>query len=270
MNESCGSAFGELVSVMSRLRAPDGCPWDREQTLESLRAYIVEEAYELVDAVTRGDSPDIREECGDVLLQVVFVAQIASEMGLFSVEDVIRGLVDKLVRRHPHVFGDVHADSSGEVLRNWEQIKTEEKENKKKKDTSLLAGVPEGMPPLAKAYRIQGKAAHVGFDWPKGALSPLYGKVEEEMNELREAAEDGVPEKIEDEMGDLLFAAVNLARHLGVNPDSALGRANRKFAGRFRRVERYVAEEARPWSEYTLEELDRLWEKAKSSPLTAD
>jgi|LSQX01.3.fsa_nt_gb MazG family protein len=270
MNENCGSAFGELVSVMSRLRAPGGCPWDREQTMESLRAYIVEEAYELVDAVTKGDSADILEECGDVLLQVVFLAQIASETGIFSAEDVIRGLVDKLVRRHPHVFGDARADSTGDVLVNWEQIKTGEKESKKKKDTSLLAGVPDGMPPLAKAFRIQGKAAHVGFDWPKGDLSPLYGKVEEEMDELREAVQDGEPAKIEDEFGDLLFAAVNLARHLGVNPDSALGRANRKFSGRFRRVEQFVAEGSRPWKEYTLDELDLLWEKAKSSPLAAD
>lgn len=270
MNETCGNRFEELVALMGRLRSPGGCPWDCEQTVESLRAYIVEEAYELVDAITKGDKEDVQEECGDVLLQVVFVAQIAAETGLFSIEDVISGLVEKLVRRHPHVFADAEVSTSGEVLRNWEQIKTGEKESKKKKDISLLAGVPEGLPPLAKACRIQAKAAHVGFDWPKDDLASLYGKVEEEMNELKEAVRSGVSEQIEDEMGDLLFAAVNLARHVNVNPDAALARANRKFAGRFRMVERSVVETSRQWGSYTLKELDEMWEKAKVSSSTVD
>ena len=168
------------------------------------------------------------------------------------------------------MFADADAATSTDVLRNWEQIKTEEKENRKKKDTSLLAGVPDGLPPLAKAFRIQGKAAHVGFDWPKNDPAPLYGKVEEEMDEIREAVLSASPENIEDEVGDLLFAVVNLARHLGVNPDSALGRANRKFTARFRKVEQLVSESERPWGSYTPEELDSLWEKAKTACLTAD
>lgn len=265
MTKTEGAPFEKMVEVMRRLRAPDGCPWDREQTLESIRAYIVEEAYELADAITRGDLEDIREECGDLLLQVIFVAQIAAESGFFTLDDVIRNLSEKLIRRHPHVFGQTRADSSGEVLQNWEAIKTGEKEAKNKKDKSLLAGVPEGMPPLAKAFRIQGKAAHVGFDWPRGDLSPVYGKVEEEMGELKEAVGEGEDSLIEEEMGDLFFAAVNLARHLNVNPDGALSRANRKFSRRFREVERSVAEAGRPWKDFTLEELDKLWERAKIS-----
>ena len=265
MAKNDDAPFEDLVEVMRRLRAPGGCPWDREQTFESIRAYIVEEAYELADAITKGKIEDIMEECGDLLLQVVFVSQIADESGHFTLDDVIQNLNEKLIRRHPHVFGSTKADSSGEVLQNWEAIKTGEKEAKKKKDTSLLAGVPEGMPPLAKAFRIQGKAAHVGFDWPAGDLSPVYGKVEEEMDELKEAVKDGDGVSIEEEMGDLLFAAVNLARHLKVNPDGALSRANRKFSTRFRKVEESVAQAERPWKDFTLEELDNLWERAKIS-----
>jgi XTP/dITP diphosphohydrolase/tetrapyrrole methylase family protein/MazG family protein/ATP diphosphatase len=270
MDESAGRAFSELLSVMRRLRGEGGCPWDREQTMESIRAYVIEEAYELVDAITGGGPEEIREECGDLLLQVVFIAQMASEAGVFNASDVVRGLTDKMIRRHPHVFAGSRAESSEEVLENWEQIKAGEKERKKKKDTSLLSGLPAAMPPLAKAFRIQGKAAHVGFDWPAGDLAPLYDKVEEELLELKEAIGEGDPARVEEEFGDLLFAAVNMARHLSVNPDAALGRANSKFAGRFREVERLVAESSRPWSSFTTEELDRLWEEAKAAPLTSD
>lgn len=265
MEEKAGKAFEELLSVMGRLRGEGGCPWDREQTMDSIRAYVTEEAYELVDAITRGDMDEIREECGDLLLQVVFIARMASEAGYFDATDVVRGLSDKMIRRHPHVFAGVRAESSGEVLENWEQIKAGEKEKKKKKDASLLSGLPKSMPPLAKAFRIQGKAAHVGFDWPKGNLAPLYDKVEEELAELKEAIGDEIPERVEEEFGDLLFAAVNLARHIEVNPDGALDRANSKFAARFREVERLVAESGKPWSGYSPEELDRLWEEAKIS-----
>ena len=262
MGEGKGKAFEDLLTVMERLRAPGGCPWDREQTMESLRTYIVEEAYELVDAISRGTAQDIREESGDVLLQVVFLAEIAKEKGMFSMDGVISDLVGKLVRRHPHVFADEAADTSDEVLRNWEQIKSREKAGKRK-DTSLLAGVPEGLPPLAKAFRIQSKAAHVGFDWEKGNLFPLYDKVEEEMDELKDAVNCGVPDRVEDEVGDLLFAAVNLSRHAGVNPDSALSRANRKFTARFREVEKMVALENRPWKSFTIVELESMWQRAK-------
>lgn len=257
-----GALFRRLLSVMATLRAPDGCPWDREQTLESLRTYITEESYELVDAIGRGESGDICEECGDVLLQVIFVAQIASEKGLFSIEDVLAGLVEKLVRRHPHVFAESHARTSADVLQSWEEIKTKEKK-RRKKNPSLLAGVPDGLPPLAKSFRIQAKAAHVGFDWEKGDFAPLYGKVEEEILELKDAQSFETIDRVEDEVGDLLFAVVNLARHLGVNPDSALSRATRKFTGRFEVVEGRVTESGRSWKSFTLEELEAFWQEAK-------
>lgn len=263
MNQENNRSFEELLEVMKRLRAPGGCPWDREQTLPDLRTYIVEEAYELVEAISGGRAEDIMEECGDLLLQVVFVASVAEEEGLFSMKDVLTGLTEKLVRRHPHVFAGRDAATSAEVLRNWEEIKTGEKA-KKKKDLSLLGGVPKGLPPLAKAGRIQSKAAHVGFDWKKGELSPLYGKVEEELEEVRQAAERGRKEDLEEEMGDLFFASVNLARHLGVNPEAALARANGKFDQRFRRVEEYIAADERPWSSYSTDELDTLWNRAKA------
>ncbi|NLB82763.1 MAG: nucleoside triphosphate pyrophosphohydrolase [Synergistaceae bacterium] len=263
MNQKINESFGKLMDVMKRLRGPGGCPWDKEQTLSDLRTYIVEEAYELVEAISGGRADDIMEECGDVLLQVVFVAAVAEEEKLFSIQDVLAVLTEKLVRRHPHVFAEREAATSIEVLQNWEEIKVIEKA-KKKKDISLLGGVPKGLPPLAKAGRIQSKAAHVGFDWKKGELSPLYGKVEEELEEVRQAAKTGKSEEVEEEMGDLFFAAVNLARHLGVNPEAALARANEKFDKRFRRVEGYVAADERPWSTYSADELDGLWNRAKT------
>ena len=247
---------------MARLRGEGGCPWDREQTMDSIRTYIVEEAYELVDAISRGDRDEIVEEGGDLMLQVVFLARMGEEEGSFTISDVIKGLIEKLVRRHPHVFSDWSADSSGQVLQKWEEIKTLEKESKNK-DMSLLAGVPEGLPPLAKAARIQSKAAHVGFDWKKGDLAPIYDKLDEEIAEVKSAVAEGNVDEIEDEIGDLLFAAVNLARHLDVNPDSALGRANRKFSRRFREVESMVRETGRPWDSFSLDALDILWKEAK-------
>lgn len=266
METRSGHVFEELLTVMARLRGENGCPWDREQTMETLRTYIVEEAYELVDAISRGETSEIVEEAGDLLLQVVFLSRIAEDEARFTIDDVLRGLTEKLVRRHPHVFGDEKVDTSGQVLRKWEEIKGLEKEQKKKNDTSLLAGVPEGLPPLAKAARIQSKAAHVGFDWEKGNLAPLYDKVDEELEEIRNAVESGSADRIEDEMGDLLFAAVNLARHLDVNPDSALGRTNRKFTDRFRIVESMVHDSGRPWSSFSLDMLDAFWEQAKKVP----
>ncbi len=269
MTTECGRSFEELVAVMSRLRGKNGCPWDREQTMETLRTYIVEEAYELVDAISRGETTDIVEEAGDLLLQVVFLSRIAEDEGRFSMNDVVLGLTEKLVRRHPHVFADGEADTSDQVLRKWEEIKSVEKE-KKRKDTSLLAGVPEGLPPLAKAARIQSKAAHVGFDWEKGNLGPLYDKVDEEIEEIRNAVESGSADRIEDEVGDLLFAAVNLSRHLDINPDSALGRSNRKFTDRFRIVEAMVRETGRPWSSFSLDMLDAFWKEAKKAPMAGN
>ncbi|GHV36581.1 nucleoside triphosphate pyrophosphohydrolase [Synergistales bacterium] len=260
--------FDELLSIMERLRAPGGCPWDREQKMTSLRAYIVEEAYELTDAISRKEPKHIAEEAGDLLLQVVFLSSIAREDGLFDIDDVIKAIRDKLIRRHPHVFGEGSAADSTAVIRNWERIKQDERkgdgeDKNEEKDTSVLAGVPSGLPPLAKAYRIQSKAAHIGFDWPKDDVAPLFDKLNEEVVELREAVTSGDADSMEDELGDVLFMAVNLARHVKVDPDAALSRACGKFSTRFREVERNAADAGIRLDECPLSELDQLWNRAK-------
>ena len=264
------SAFEELVGIMEKLRGEGGCPWDRKQSFESLRAYIVEEAYELVEAITNGTPESIKEECGDLLLQIVFLSVIAKEKSYFDINDVTLNLCDKLIRRHPHVFAEVSTMDSEEVLRNWERIKLEEKSTDKVKPSeneknSILSGVPSGLPALLKAYRIQEKAAHVGFDWEKGDTVPIFQKIQEEIMEVKKAAEEKDTVCTEEEIGDLLFAVVNLARHLEANPDEALGRANAKFISRFSEVEKLVAESGRDWSEFSLEELDGFWGLAKKS-----
>ena len=254
--------FDEITDIIARLRAPDGCPWDRKQTLETLRTPITEEAYELADAITKGNIQDIKEEAGDLLLQVVFVAQLAKESGDFEMKDVVRAICDKLIRRHPHVFGDVKANDSDEVLKNWEKIKTQERKDKHE-SLSILAGVPNGLPPLLKANRIQGKAAHVGFDWPKGSPEPLFAKLDEEINELKEAVNENNPKHLADELGDVLFMTVNLARRLGVDPDAALNGVCEKFKRRFEFMENCARDENKNLSDYTLEQLDEFWNQAK-------
>ena len=256
--------FSQLVSIMEKLRGPGGCPWDKEQDFGTLRRYIVEEAYELVEAIEDGDERAILEESGDLLLQVVFIAQIASEKGSFTIRDVLRKICSKLIQRHPHVFGDLNVADSEEVMRNWEAIKTVEKK-KNGNDSSILSGIPRSMPSLLKAFRTQERAAKFGFDWPAGDASPVLGKVKEELAEIQEALSSGHGSRIGEEIGDLLFAAVNLSRHCGVNPEEALQQASRKFAERFRFVENSVAESGRPWKEFSLDELDDFWEKAKQS-----
>lgn len=258
------ASFSRLVSIMEKLRAPDGCPWDREQDFSSLRRYIVEEAYELVEAIEGDGERAILEESGDLLLQVVFISQIASEKGLFSIRDVLDGISAKLVQRHPHVFGNIIVADSEEVMRNWEAIKTVEKRNNGT-DASILSGIPRSMPSLLKAYRIQERAAKFGFDWPAEDKSHVLGKVREELSEVEEALENGNPNALLEEMGDLFFALVNLSRHCEINPEEALQRASRKFADRFRHVERSVAESGKPWNKFSLDELDDFWEKAKQS-----
>ncbi|MBQ9594423.1 MAG: nucleoside triphosphate pyrophosphohydrolase [Synergistaceae bacterium] len=256
--------FDEIVNIIERLRAPGGCPWDRKQTLETIRTPITEEAYELADAITKHDMQAIREEAGDLLLQVVFVASLAKESGsdAFDMKDIVRTICDKLIRRHPHVFGNVDAKDSDEVLRNWEKIKTQER-LEKHQNTSILAGVPDGLPPLLKANRIQGKAAHVGFDWPAGSPEPLFAKLDEEICELKDAANEGNQTHIEDELGDVLFMTVNLARRLKVDPDAALNKVCEKFRKRFAIMEEFAQRENKSMSDYTLEELDSFWDKAK-------
>ncbi|HQK26071.1 MAG TPA: nucleoside triphosphate pyrophosphohydrolase [Synergistaceae bacterium] len=259
-----GASFSRLLEVMARLRDPGGCPWDREQTWESLKPYVVEEAYELLDAIDSSDDEGIREESGDLLLQTVFIAQIAREEGRFDMGDVLEGLVEKLVRRHPHVFSDVSAETSDAVLRHWERIKSVERRCRGK-DLSMLGGIPRSLPALLRAYQMQHRAAKVGFDWPQGDPQPVLNKVQEEIEELREALIRGDKDQVAEEMGDLLFAMVNFGRHLGIDAESALQAACHKFARRFGSVEEAVRLQDRPWESFSLEELEEFWGNAKAS-----
>lgn len=255
-------AFRELVAIMETLRSPGGCPWDSEQSWETLRPYLVEEVYELIGAIDGEDVHGVMEECGDVLLQVVFIAQIAKEQGLFSIEDVVRHIGEKLVRRHPHVFGELSVKNSAEVSRNWENIKAEER-RAARRNSSLLAGVPRGLPAALRAFQIQERAAKVGFDWPKGDPEPVLDKVREEAEELLAAFTEGKNAEIEEELGDLLFAVVNFGRHLGFNAEMALQKANDKFARRFTCMEETVTREGGSWKARSLEELEEFWQRAK-------
>jgi tetrapyrrole methylase family protein/MazG family protein len=257
--------IAHLVDVVAQLRGPNGCPWDREQTLESLKPYLIEEAYELIDTIESGDVAHHREELGDVLLQVVLQAEIRRESGDFDFEDVAESIAEKLVRRHPHVFGDVSVSDSEDVVRRWEAIKLEERKAKGGAEdggvASALEGIPRHLPALHKAQRMQQRASKVGFDWEdaSGALA----KVEEEIEEIREAIASGEQDEIRDEFGDIVFALVNVARFLGVHAEGALDRTNRKFSRRFREVERRIAAQYRLMSDCTLEELDREWDTIK-------
>ena len=234
--------FLKLVAIMKRLREPGGCPWDREQDCMSLRRYIVEEAYELIEAIEAGNVPNMCEECGDLMLQVIFVSRVAEERGDFTIRDVMERLADKLIRRHPHVFGETSVKNSEDVLKNWERIKSAERRGKEE-DSSYMAGIPRGMPALLRAYRIQERAAKPGFDWPKGEASAVLAKLEEELAELKEA----------------------ISRHLGVDPEIDLHAACEKFDRRFRGVEKSVEQSGRPWNDFTLAELDEFWNKAKTN-----
>ncbi len=258
--EQDGTTLRHLVGVMRRLLAPNGCPWDREQTFETLRKYVLEEACEVIDAIDSGDRKALREELGDLLLQVVFQAELARREGAFAIDDVAEGIVAKLVHRHPHVFGDVEVSGANEVLTNWEKLKAKEKG-----DRSILAGVPRALPALTRAQRIGEKVARVGFDWEdeKGSRA----KVHEEFGELEAALERKDADAIEEEMGDCLFALVNLSRHLEVDAEGALRRTIDKFTKRFAHVEARVKENHGGWQgKLPLEELDRYWEEAKKAP----
>ena len=250
------SAFDDLVGVMRMLRSEEGCPWDREQSHGSLKPYIVEETYEVLDAIDRGDDEELREELGDLLLQIVFHAQIASEDGRFTIEDVARSIVQKLKRRHPHVFGDVQVENSQQVLKNWEEIKRGEGKS------SVLDGVPRGLPALLKARRVQDKVRRVGFDWedPAGA----FDKVREEFEEIQKALREGNRNGIEEEFGDILFSLVNVSRFLDIDAEESLRRTIDKFSRRFRYMEDRIAERGEgPIEDLSLEELDALWEESK-------
>jgi MazG family protein len=256
-------AFAALVAIMDRLRDPGGCPWDREQTYATLRNYLLEECYEAVEALDALDRDGLREELGDLLFQIVFLSRIAKEEGAFTIDDVARGIGDKMVRRHPHVFGDTRADTSEEVLRNWEEIKRREKGEAPAAPPSVLSGIPRGLPALLKAQRLGTKAARVGFDWHRD--EDVLDKIDEEVGELRRAAQERRPERVREEFGDLLFSLVMLARRLDVDAEEALEGANRKFQARFHEVERRLAARGVPVEEAGLEVLDRLWNETKDA-----
>lgn len=253
-------SFDDLVLLMTTLRGPNGCPWDRKQTLPDLKPYVIEEAYEVVDAIDRDDRGLLLEEVGDLLLEAVFIAEITREEGSFDVSDSITAIYDKLVRRHPHVFGDVEAKDAEQVLVNWEKLKSAERRAEKK---GVLSGVPLALPALLKASRLTEKAARVGFDWRR--TEDVFEKIEEEIAELRDAITAEDRKNVHDEIGDLLFTIANIARKLNVSPEEALQSTNRKFARRFESIERRVHESGRNIDELTLEEMDALWDEAKSA-----
>ncbi|MBX3299645.1 MAG: nucleoside triphosphate pyrophosphohydrolase [Acidobacteria bacterium] len=261
-------AFDELVATMERLRAPGGCPWDAEQTYMSLSQYLLEEAYETFDAIqmvdASGDVDHLKEELGDLLLQVVFHATIGKERGEFTIEDVASGITRKLILRHPHVFGDAKFERAEDVLDNWDKLKADERAASGKTDNgsgSILSEVPIHFPGLLEALKLTKKAAKVGFDWQNE--TDIIAKANEEISELKRAVESGDSSNIEEEIGDLLFAIVNLARRLDVEPETALKRTNRKFRTRFQFIEEELARVGRSVEEATLEEMDALWDRAK-------
>lgn len=256
-------AIDRLLALMAALRDPEtGCPWDRKQTFESLIPYTLEEAYEVVDAIERSAWDELSEELGDLLLQVVFYAQIAKEAGWFDFDRVVERLCAKLLRRHPHVFGGTSLATEAEVKQTWEEIKRSER-RRKGEDGSVLAGIPAALPALLQAEEIQTRAARCGFDWPE--VMPVFAKVEEELAELREACASGEFSHIQEEIGDLLFAVVNLARHLKVHPETALRESNRKFIRRFRYLEERLKEQGKNLADTPLASLDALWDEAKRS-----
>jgi len=254
--------FETLVGILDRLREPGGCPWDREQTWNTLRGYLLEECYEVVDALDRADAPALCEELGDLLLQIVFLSRLAAEREQFQARDVVRGIAEKMIRRHPHVFGSDVAETSADVLRRWEEIKrTEKGPSRDGAPRSALDGIPSGLPALPKAHRLGTKAARVGFDWP--TREDVLGKIDEELGEVRRALSGGDLESIRDEVGDLLFSMVMLARKLDVDPEAALERTNRKFVRRFAAVEQTLARDGLDAHGAGLATLDRLWNEVK-------
>jgi len=258
---SAGSKFQRLVEIMSRLRAPGGCPWDREQNFDSIKPYTLEETYEVLDAVDRRDWEELRAELGDFMLQAVFFAQMAAEEKRFDIGDSLDAINEKLVRRHPHVFADESASTGDEVLKRWDEIKAEERKSKKEGPQGLLAPVPRALPALVEAQQITSRAARVGFDWRN--IGEVFAKLDEERAEFSEACERGAQDQIEDELGDLLFVIVNLARFVKVDPEQALRRTNAKFRQRFAHVERRVEAQGKTVTDTPIEELEAFWQEAK-------
>jgi len=251
----------ELLKIMEKLRGGKGCPWDREQTRDSLKPYIIEEAYELFEAIEENDPEKIKEELGDLLFQIVFQCQIAKERDDFEMSDVIETIGQKMVARHPHVFGDAECRTPEEVMRQWEVLKKQEGKHRE----SILEGVPKAMPSLLRAHRLQKRAAQVGFDWEK--IEDVLTKVDEEMDELKDALKTKNRSEMEDELGDIFFMLVNLSRFISVNPEDALRKTISKFIHRFRYIEMKAAEQGRKLSEMTLVEMDGLWDEAKEKEI---
>jgi MazG family protein len=256
-----GEAIERLLEVMRRLRAPDGCPWDREQTNESLKSDLIEEAYEVIDAIESGNPAELEEELGDLLLQVVFHSQICEEDGQFDFSGVATAIADKLVRRHPHVFGEVEVSDSDEVLQNWDAIKKTEKQGEGDAPRSIVAGIPRHLPALQKAHQIQKRAARAGFDWKH--IDDVFDKLHEEIEEVKEAIKREHENDIRDEIGDLLFSVVNVSRFLGHNPEELLNQNIKKFVRRFQLVEDQVHATGKEFKEFSLEELEAFWAQAK-------
>ena len=259
--------FTRLVDIVATLRAPDGCPWDREQTIDSLKPFVLEETYEVLETIDRHDHGALCEELGDFVFEAVFLAQLESEAAHFSIADSLKSIADKLVRRHPHVFarqaGEAPLESAGQVRTRWEEIKTQERGQGRKPKT-LLGGIPAALPALLRAYQIGLRASSVGFDWP--GANDVVDKIQEEVEELRRVVESGEAfdrARAEEEMGDLLFSIANLSRKLDIEPETALRKANEKFTRRFEAMERRIAESRRTMRELTLDELEREWQEAK-------
>ncbi len=251
--------LSDLIALMAKLRSPDGCPWDRKQTTESLKPFLIEECYEVIDALDEGSPEKIKEELGDLLFQIVFHARIAEEQGLFSLHDVISTNIEKMTRRHPHVFGDAKLTTDKEVLANWEAIKKKEKGYEERK--SILEGVPRHLPSLLRAHSIQERAARVGFDWSR--IDDALPKLDEEIVEFKESLKNKDADGIEEELGDIFFMLVNISRFVGANPENALRKTISKFVRRFRYIEESAADAGKSLNDMTLGEMEKLWQKSK-------
>ena len=263
IESSAAQKFQKLVEIMARLRAPGGCPWDREQTFDSIKPYTLEETYEVLDAIDRRDWPGLAEELGDFLLQAVFYAEMAEEEGRFTIADALDAINAKLVRRHPHVFGDETAHTAGDVKRIWGEVKAAEKDGKGK-PSGLLDSTPRALPALVEAQQISSRAAGVGFDWENA--DQVIAKLDEEVAEFARARQGGSPAELEDELGDMLFVLVTLARVVKVDPEQALRKTNAKFRTRFAHIERRLAEQGRKLEDAGIAEMESLWQEAKARP----
>jgi tetrapyrrole methylase family protein/MazG family protein len=251
--------FLDLVALMAKLRGPDGCPWDQKQTPESLKPFLVEECYEVIDAIDEGSPAKVKEELGDLLFQIIFHARIAEERGSFTISDVIAGNIEKMVRRHPHVFGDARISTDKEVIVKWEEIKKKEKGYEERK--SILEGVPRNLPSLLRAHSLQERAARVGFDW--NHIDEALPKLDEEIAEFKESLTKEDSASVEEELGDIFFMLVNVSRFLGVNPEDALRKTISKFISRFRYIEEHAADAGKTLNQMTLDEMEQLWQEAK-------